>query len=220
MSQIKTKYIADNAVTNNKAAKMAAYTIKGNNSASLADPSDLTGTQTTALLDNVIGDSGSGGTKGLVPAPASGDAAAGKFLKADGTWAVPPSASGPGWTKYTLSHADFQTAATSNNIALFTLTTKGVLHQIVVKHATAFAGTGITAYTVSVGIIGELQKYVAPFNVFQSVSNTARSITQIEDVPSFTGSTNITINAISTGANLDQSTAGSVEVWTLVSYLS
>jgi hypothetical protein len=50
-------------------------------------------TTVTAALDqltkNVTGDSGSGGAKGLVPAPASGDAAAGKFLKADGTWAVP-----------------------------------------------------------------------------------------------------------------------------------
>ena len=36
------------------------------------------------------GDSGSGGTSGLVPASAAGTAAAGKFLKADGTWSVPP----------------------------------------------------------------------------------------------------------------------------------
>lgn len=43
----------------------------------------------TALLTAVVGDSGSGGTKGLVPAPAAGDAAAGKFLKADGSFAVP-----------------------------------------------------------------------------------------------------------------------------------
>jgi hypothetical protein len=42
----------------------------------------------TALLSNFVGDSGSGGTKGLVPAPASGDTAAGKFLKADATWAT------------------------------------------------------------------------------------------------------------------------------------
>ncbi len=35
------------------------------------------------------GDSGSGGSVGLVPAPAAGDAAAGKYLKADGTWAAP-----------------------------------------------------------------------------------------------------------------------------------
>jgi len=42
----------------------------------------------TSNLSTLIGDSGSGGTKGLAPAPASGDAAANKFLKADGTWAV------------------------------------------------------------------------------------------------------------------------------------
>jgi hypothetical protein len=38
------------------------------------------------MLNALVGDSGAGGTKGLVPAPAAGDAAAGKFLKADGTW--------------------------------------------------------------------------------------------------------------------------------------
>jgi hypothetical protein len=42
-----------------------------------------------ADIPNFIGDSGSGGTQGGVPAPASGDGAASKFLKADGTWATP-----------------------------------------------------------------------------------------------------------------------------------
>lgn len=46
-------------------------------------------TNFTKAIPAVIGDSGSGGTKGLVPAPGAGDAAAGKFLKADGTFAVP-----------------------------------------------------------------------------------------------------------------------------------
>lgn len=46
----------------------------------------------TASLAAFTGDSGAGGLKGLVPAPASGDAAAAKFLKADGTWAATPSA--------------------------------------------------------------------------------------------------------------------------------
>lgn len=52
-----------------------------------------TPTQVTADLINFVGDSGAGGSKGLVPAPAAGDAAASKFLKADGTWAA---ASGSG----------------------------------------------------------------------------------------------------------------------------
>jgi len=44
---------------------------------------------------NFVGDSGSGGVAGLVPAPSAGDAAASKFLKADGTWTT-VSASGSG----------------------------------------------------------------------------------------------------------------------------
>lgn len=50
------------------------------------DYSHRTPAQVTAALDAFVGDSGSGGTKGLVPAPASGDA--GKYLKGDGTWAT------------------------------------------------------------------------------------------------------------------------------------
>ena len=81
--------LANNIVTNAKSAQMATNTIKGNNTGGASDPIDLTATQTTAILNAMVGDSGSGGTKGLVPAPASGDAAALKFLKADGTWATP-----------------------------------------------------------------------------------------------------------------------------------
>lgn len=40
-----------------------------------------------ADLPAMTGDSGAGGAGGAVPAPAAGDAAAGKFLRADGTWA-------------------------------------------------------------------------------------------------------------------------------------
>jgi len=43
----------------------------------------------TTVINNMVGDSGSGGTKGLVPAPGAGDAAAGKFLKANGLWDIP-----------------------------------------------------------------------------------------------------------------------------------
>jgi hypothetical protein len=42
---------------------------------------------------NFVGDSGTGGASGFVPAPAAGDAAAQKYLRADGSWAVLPSIS-------------------------------------------------------------------------------------------------------------------------------
>lgn len=48
-----------------------------------------THTNGTDEIANFVGDSGSGGTAGFVPAPAIGDAAAGKFLKANGGWSVP-----------------------------------------------------------------------------------------------------------------------------------
>lgn len=51
----------------------------------------LTADQVAVLLPAFTGDSGSGGVKGLVPAPSAGDAAALKFLAAGGTWAVPAS---------------------------------------------------------------------------------------------------------------------------------
>ena len=52
--------------------------------------------QVTADLAAFTGDSGSGGLKGLVPAPAAGDAAAGKFLHANGSYAVPSGGGGGG----------------------------------------------------------------------------------------------------------------------------
>jgi hypothetical protein len=46
----------------------------------------------TLAISAFTGDMGSGGAAGAVPAPPAGSAAAGKFLKADGTFAVPATA--------------------------------------------------------------------------------------------------------------------------------
>lgn len=73
------------------------------------------GTVPAARLPDLVGDSGSGGTRGAAPAPAAGDASAGKFLKADGTWAI-PSGSGSG-------DVSGPASAVSGNIATFDGTT-------------------------------------------------------------------------------------------------
>lgn len=79
------------AVTNAKLASQAQATIKGRASgAGTGQVTDLNATQATAILNAFVGDSGAGGTKGLVPAPAAGDAAAGKYLDSDGNWTTPP----------------------------------------------------------------------------------------------------------------------------------
>ena len=68
---------------------IAIDTIIANTTGLSASPTAIAISDLTPKLTTLVGDSGSGGTKGLVPAPALGDATAGKFLKADGLWAVP-----------------------------------------------------------------------------------------------------------------------------------
>ena len=105
--------IGSNKVTLGQMAQVATATFLGRTTAATGNVEALTVTQATALLNNVVGDSGSGGTKGLVPAPASGDAAANKFLKADGTWSAP---SGTG-------DVTGPASSTDNAIVRFDLTT-------------------------------------------------------------------------------------------------
>lgn len=81
-----TVTVPDATFTNAKLANMATQTFKGRATAGTGVPEDLTATQATAILNAVVGDSGSGGTKGLVPAPAAGDAAKKLYLNAGGTF--------------------------------------------------------------------------------------------------------------------------------------
>lgn len=81
-----TVTVPDASFSNAKLATVATATLKGRVTAGTGAVEDLTVTQATNMLNAVVGDSGSGGTKGLVPAPAAGDAALGKVLRADGTW--------------------------------------------------------------------------------------------------------------------------------------
>jgi hypothetical protein len=117
--------IANGAVTNAKHANSPANTIKGNNTGTAAAPIDLTGTQTTAMLDVFTTT-----LKGLAPSSGGGTT---NFLRADATWAAPPAAGGAVLYNFlgglTLSYVNTTTfgiavgAATSDdNTILMTLT--------------------------------------------------------------------------------------------------
>lgn len=95
--------IDNSVVSNAKLADMATQTIKGRTTAGTGAPEDLTATQTTAILNVMVGDSGSGGTKGLVPAPAAGDAT--KVLSGAGTWIAQASGTVGSWTDISASVA-------------------------------------------------------------------------------------------------------------------
>lgn len=77
-----TVWTVDNTVVSNaKLANVATSTIKGRATAGTGSPEDLSGTQTTALLDTFTST-----LKGLAPSSGGGTTT---FLRADGTWTTP-----------------------------------------------------------------------------------------------------------------------------------
>ncbi len=124
------------------------------------------------------------------------------------------------WTKFTKTFSDFAVAATSNDIELFSLPLKTVIHRVVIKHTLNFGGGGITSYTVSVGLVGDLVKYSPAFDVFTVASNTNFLLTNTTNMENFGAATSIRINAITDfDKNLDVVTQGSVDVYVLQSVL-
>lgn len=97
--------------------------------------STRTPTQLAADLPAVVGDAGSGGTKGLVPAPAAGDAAT-KFLKANGTWAVPVGGGGGD-------------ALVANPLSQFAATTSAQLRAVIFDET----GTGAAVFATSPALV-------------------------------------------------------------------
>lgn len=103
-------------VTNSGAVRLSSLTAS---QAVFSDGSknlvSYTAAQATAYMNNFVGDSGSGGTKGLVPAPASGDAAAGKYLDASGTWSVTPAAT---TNPYQITNLGLATSVAANELTI------------------------------------------------------------------------------------------------------
>lgn len=82
MSQQKTKFVENSAITNSKIADMAQSTIKGRASgAGTGAPVDLSATQATAILNTFTTS-----LQGLVPASGGGTT---NFLRADGNFSAP-----------------------------------------------------------------------------------------------------------------------------------
>jgi hypothetical protein len=116
-------------------ADQSGKTLIANTSPSLGAVSAVAISSITTELNVVVGDSGSGGTKGLVPNPGAGDASAGKFLKADGTWAVPAGGGGGTTTNPFIIKAD---SGTTEGTDLYTFNGSSA------KTINIVAGTNIT----------------------------------------------------------------------------
>jgi len=91
----------------------------------------------------MVGDTGSGGTAGNVPAPPTGSAAAGKFLKADGTWEVPA-----GSSLGTFTVEDVAFSGTAGTLAHMPSTLIGIFRNGVMMSATS-GGPATQKYSIT-----------------------------------------------------------------------
>lgn len=124
----------------------------------------------------------------------------------------------PVWIKFSKTHTDFQTAATQRILDLFTLPAGGIIHATRLKNSTAFAGTGITSYKLSLGITTETQRYATAFEGITAVSATHQQTSGVGPICENNGAgTEVKVTADSVGANLSASTAGKIEIGFLVS---
>lgn len=130
---------------------------------------------------------------------------------------VPPAGGAPAFgsdvpvcQKYTVNETDLTAAATTEDETLFNLPARGKIVGAGVKHSTAFAGTGITAVTVSVGDSSGTTFYTAAFDIFQAVADTT-----FQDTSLFKSSTYVARDVLArftcTGGNCNAMTAGEVD---------
>lgn len=158
------------------------------------------GTNVSAYMPTMIGDTGSGGKSGAAPAPASGDAAAGKYLKADGTWTTPPTSSGatgpqgatgptgPAGAAATVTVGTTTTGAAGSSASVTNSgsTSAAVLNFTIPQGATGATGPqGATGATGAAGT--SVQAYSAVANQFINAISAAGAASSAQ--PSFSNLT-------------------------------
>ncbi len=129
-------------------------------------------------------------------------------IKGGGTITVPTTV--PTWVPcIEFDYTQFNgTAALTKSNTLFTLLARQTIEGIVIKTKTAWVGTAITSLDFSIGIAGNLAKYLSPYDGLAAVSATNFGTADTFQLENFTASTSILISVIAVGANLTALTAG------------
>lgn len=116
------------------------------------------------------------------------------------------------WRTFTLRFSDLTAAATQQDFHLFELGTDEILEKVRIKHPESFRGGALTAYTVSVGVPGDLTKYGSAFDVFQEVLPRNLQLTNVLGGVEENQRASIRVQATATGGNLSLATQGTVEI--------
>jgi len=116
--------------------------------------------------------------------------------------------------------ADFTPfAALAGDVEKYSLPARCTIEGVALKTSVAFSGPGITAVTLSVGLAGNLAKYLSPYDAFAAVSNTRIGAANLLFPENFGAATSVRLAAESVGANLSVLTAGAGCLWLKVAKL-
>lgn len=133
------------------------------------------------------------------------------------SWQLDTDVTVPKWRKFTVAATAFTAAAATEDIELLSLPAGGIIQGVKIKHSTAFSGGTLSALTLSVGIVGVLDKYASAFDVFQAVADTTFQVSNSFGSEDHGSATSIRLAASATGDTLDNVGTGSVDVWVLYS---
>lgn len=110
-------------------------------------------------------------------------------------------------------------AALVGDIEKYSLPEDCTIEGVALHTSVAFAAPGLTALTLSVGIAGNLAKYLSPYDAFAAPSNTRIGTGNQLFVENLGAATSVRLSAAATGANLSTLTAGAGCLWLKVAKL-
>lgn len=125
----------------------------------------------------------------------------------------------PQWIKVTKTFTNLSAAGLTNDISLYTLPAKGYIHDVKIVPTTVFSGGLISAYTLSVGVAGNLAKYAVAVNVFTGNTALGAVHAPLPGLESTGSTTDIRLAAVAVTGLLNAATAGSVDVYLCISIL-
>lgn len=119
--------------------------------------------------------------------------------------------------KVTTSYLAWTAAATTQTQTLVTIPAGCQVRSVKVRHSTAFAGTGVTLWTITVGTTGNPSLYINAFSISSAPSGTnyvwqpKTGYTNDVNAPSHTATTDLKCT-MAANVNLSNGTAGVVDI--------
>tara|TARA_R110000803_G_C11989495_1_gene321973 strand:- start:30821 stop:31276 length:456 start_codon:yes stop_codon:yes gene_type:complete len=116
----------------------------------------------------------------------------------------------PTWQPFQYSSGDLSASVSSASFTIFKLPPAGVVYAIKIKHTEAF---NASTYTVSVGITGEVDRYIAATDVTTAPSGTGFVLAStLFDAINDVTATPIVLAAVSSDI-LSQVSLGKLSIW-------